>query len=621
MRKSRNTESRPLHSNSVFDRSKPVELVYVAVCASIYLVMSFILRYSSEGLFNQLSFFGIKLHNYVYEGIIAQIQVLACVYLAVNTMYRGYIAVILLNVYGIIYATGGIIFSGVQNPLPGITMYIGTILIVTAIYNYKNRLNKSIYELSRQKEEITSLYEEISVSQDKLSHQNEQLIKYNRIMMDNEKQLEQMAYYDTLTGLPNRKMIIEELEKYIQLSYKNRNNFAFVFIDLDNFKEINDMMGHYVGDIILKAVVGRCMLKIHGDDILGRIGGDEFALIIRRNLSREEIVTYIESIKDFLSEVIMYETKEIYISASFGISFYPADGDNSVDLLKCADMAMYSVKYSGKKGISFFSQAMQDALMRRVQLENGLKLALLNDELYMVFQPQYYCEPHKIRGFEALARWRSGELGEVSPSEFIPLAEKSGLIVEIGEWILKTALQKMNCLKAAGYADIVLSVNISVVQIIHPSFVKMVKKVLDETGFDPGSLEVEITESILISYPKKVTDALNQLRSMGIRIALDDFGTGYASLKYLQILPLDTLKIDKSFIEKVGSSETENHIINAVITLAHEQQTTIVAEGVENQTQLEYLKQQKCDCLQGFLLSKPLEFENLTRLPEFLHIS
>ena len=376
-------------------------------------------------------------------------------------------------------------------------------------------------------------------------------------------------------------------------------------------------MGHYVGDIILKAVVGRCMLRIHCDDILGRIGGDEFALIIRRDLSRDEIISYIEAIKDSVSEVIMYETKEIYINASFGISLYPADGENSADLLKCADMAMYSVKYFGKNGMRFFSLTMQDALMRKVQLENGLKFALVNNEIYTVFQPQYYCEPHKIRGFEALARWRSGELGEVTPSEFIPLAEKTGLIVEIGEWILKSAMQKFKDFMAADHPDIVLSVNISVVQIIQPSFVNMVKRVFKETGFDPGSLEVEITESVLISYPERVIDALNQLKAMGIRIALDDFGTGYASLKYLQILPIDTLKIDKSFIEKLGLTDTENHIINAILTLAREQRTTVIAEGVESQTQLEYLKQRRCDCVQGFLLSKPLNFEKLAGLPEF----
>ena len=216
----RNTEGRPIISNRLCDRSKPVELGYITVCASIYIVMSFALRYSSEGLFNQFSFFGIKLDSYVYNGIMAQVQVLACVYLVVNTMYRGYIAAILLNTYGIVFSIGGIIFGRSQGALPGITAYIGTILIATAIYNFKNSLNKSISKLSEQKEELTSLYEEISVSQDKLSHQNEQLLKYNRIMMDNEKQLEQMAYYDTLTGLPNRKMIIEELEKHIKLSDK-----------------------------------------------------------------------------------------------------------------------------------------------------------------------------------------------------------------------------------------------------------------------------------------------------------------------------------------------------------------------------------------------------------------
>jgi diguanylate cyclase (GGDEF)-like protein len=616
MQKSINTESRPVSEKKLYYGKISAEMVHIIVCASIYLVMSAALRFSSRAI-GDLKLFGFPLHNYIISGIMAQVQVLACVYLVVNTMYRGYIAAVLLNIYGIVFSTAGMILSGSQDPLPGIIAYIGTMLTITAIYKYKNRLNKSIFELSEQKEELTSLYEEISVSQDKLSHQNEQLLKYNRIMEDNEKQLEQMAYYDTLTGLPNRKMIIEELEKQIRSSWKSGENFAFVFIDLDNFKEINDMLGHYVGDIILKAVVGRCMLRIHEDDLLGRLGGDEFALIIRRGLRREDILSYVGALKDCVSEAVMYETKEIYINASFGISSYPENGDNTADLLKCADMAMYSVKYSGKNGIRFFCKSMQDALLRRVQLENGLKAALANNELYLVFQPQYYCEPQTIRGFETLARWRSEELGLIGPAEFIPIAEKTGFIVEMGEWILRTAMKSFVGLWTSGYPETILTVNISVVQLIQPSFVKMVKRVLGETGFDAGSLEVEVTESILIAHPEKVIDALNQLKAMGIRIALDDFGTGYASLKYIQILPIDTLKIDKSFIEKVGSSDTENNIISAVITLAHEQHITVLAEGVENQTQLGYLNKLKCDSVQGFLLSKPLEFSQLACLPEF----
>lgn len=616
MRKSRNTESRPVSEKKLQNEKISTEMVRIIICVSIYLLMSAALRFSSMAI-GDFKLFGFPLHNYVISGIMAQVQVLACVYLVVNTMYRGYVAAILLNTYGIVFSTAGLILSGSQDPLPGIIAYIGTMLTVTAIYKYKNRLNKSIFELSEQKEELTSLYEEISVSQDKLSHQNEQLIKYNRIMEDNEKQLEQMAYYDTLTSLPNRKMIIEELENQIRSSGESGGSFTFVFIDLDNFKEINDMLGHYVGDIILKAVVGRCMLRIHKDDLMGRLGGDEFALIIRRGLSREDVLSYVGVIKECVSEAVIYETKEIYINASFGISSYPEDGDNSVDILKCADMAMYSVKYSGKNGMRFFNKSMQDALLRRVQLENGLKAALAGNELYLVFQPQYHCEPQGIRGFETLARWRSEELGAISPAEFIPIAEKTGLIIEMGEWILRTAMKSFVELLALSHPESVLTVNISVVQIIQPSFVKMVKSILDETGFDAGSLEVEVTESILISHPEKVIDALNQLKAMGIRIALDDFGTGYASLKYIQILPIDTLKIDKSFIEKVGSSDTENNIISAVITLAHEQHIAVLAEGVENSTQLEYLKKLKCDSVQGFLLSKPLEYSQLACLPEF----
>ncbi|HEY8349047.1 MAG TPA: bifunctional diguanylate cyclase/phosphodiesterase [Clostridia bacterium] len=551
---------------------------------------------------------------YIFSGFAVQAQVLVNTYLSIKTMKKGFIAVVLLNILGICFAgIGSVIMSGQMAALPGVVTYFSSTVISTVLYYYKKGLRDNIQRLTEQRDEITSLYREISASKEKLSQQNEQLKWYNKVMKENEKKLERLAYYDPLTGLPNRKMIIQKLDMLIHYSERSQEGFALVYIDIDNFKEINDLMGHHIGDMLLKEVTKRWKVRLNKKDVLGRMEGDEFAIIIRRELSDEDLLRYVESFRDAISDVFSYGMKELRIEASFGISVYPKDGRTTEDLLKHAGMAQAYVKASGKKGIEFFRHEMQKNMIERVQLEDGLKSAILNRELFVVFQPQYSCETQKIRGFEALVRWRSKKLGMVSPATFIPIAEETGLIIDIGEWILRTVINKFIKVKAAN-RDYILTINISVVQIIQPSFVSMVKKILDETGFDGSRLEFEITESVFISYPEKVINTLKQLKEMGISIALDDFGTGYASLKYLQMLPIDTLKIDRTFVSGIGEMESGNQIVGSIIALAHSLGILVVAEGVENMDQMNYLKEQKCDCVQGFLLSMPLEGDQVDQL-------
>lgn len=576
MQAGRNTENGPIDIIKPICYSSSVEWIRIIICVLFYISALAILRFISGDDVNQLVIFGIAFSTYVFSGVLAQIQVLASVYLAVNTMARGYFTAILLNVFGIAFAIIGIIISKTQNALPGIFTYLGTIIVVTIIYEYRMRLNNS-----------------------------------NNIMKDNEKQLLHMAHFDSLTGLPNRNMIIEELDALIPESAKSKSSFSFVFIDLDNFKEINDLMGHYIGDIILKAVVDRWSLHIHSSDVLGRLGGDEFSLIIRRDMSRDDIYSYVESIKNSMSAAFVYQEKEFFVNASFGICVYPQDGDSSTELLKKSDITMYNVKNLGKNGIKFFCQTMQNRMQEKILLESGLKSAIANNELYIEYQPQYYSRIKQIRGFEALARWKSPELGQVSPSVFIPAAEDSGQIINIGEWILTKVLKKFRSIQQTSGNDYIVSVNISVVQIVHPSFVDTVRRILNETGFDGRYLELELTESVFISNPGSVIEVLNRLKKMGIRIALDDFGTGYASLKNLQMLPIDTLKIDKSFIDSIGYQKNEDKLVSAIISIIHEYQVTVVAEGVENEIQLDYLTEKGCDCIQGFLLSRPIGEEQL----------
>lgn len=613
MRISRNTDVQPTDIYMT-DKSSTSEWLLTAVCSAIYIALILFQKDISRHDVEQLKLFGMSLNNYVFKGIVSQAQTLCSVYLIISIKKKGLIASILLNLAAICSSLYSILITGGLDPLPGTITYFGTIIVCIVIYYYKKGLFSYFDKLSEQKEEITSLYEEISASQNELSKQNEQLVKYNRLMNENKKQLEYMAFYDTLTGLPNRKMIIKRLEMLIHYSGINSTGFSFIFIDIDNFKEVNDLMGHQIGDRILQIIAERLKRGLDEKDVAGRLGGDEFAVIVRRELSREEILKYADSFKTAIAEVCRCDNKEFYINASIGISIFPVDGETAEDLLKNADIAMQSIKKTGKNGISFFCSEMQVSLLKRSRIESGLKTAIINKELYLVFQPQYFCDTGRIRGFEALCRWNSESLGHVSPSQFIPIAEETGLIIEIGEWILTTVLRRFREMQASSRMDFKLTINISVVQIVQPSFVKMVEKVLQETEFDSRYLEFEITESVLISYPEKVIETLNQLREMGISIALDDFGTGYASLKYLQMLPIDTLKIDRTFVSRIGETDHGNQIIGSIIWLAHSLGITVIAEGVENAEQLEYLKKQNCDCLQGYLLSRPLEEDQFNRL-------
>ena len=609
----RNTDLRPtgIDTDSI---SVSNEWIPIILCSAVNIALLTLLlnTYTNKQL--QLSLFGLTIDYYIFGGFAVQAQVLVNTYLSIKTMKKGFIAVVLLNVLGICFAgIGGVLIAGQVTALPGVVTYFSSTVISTVLYYFKKGLRDNIQRLTEQRDEITSLYREISASKEKLSQQNEQLKWYNKVMKENEKKLERLAYYDPLTGLPNRKMIIQKLDMLIHYSERTQAGFALVYIDIDNFKEINDLMGHHIGDMLLKEVTKRWKLRLNRSDVLGRMEGDEFAIIIRREMSSEDLLRYVESFRDAISDVFSYGMKELRIEASFGISVYPKDGRTTEDLLKHAGMAQAYVKASGKKGIEFFRHEMQKNMIERVQLEDGLKSAIMNRELYVVFQPQYSCETQQIRGFETLVRWRSKKLGMVSPATFIPIAEETGLIIDIGEWILRTVINKFIKAKAAS-RDYKLTINISVVQIIQPSFVSMVKKILDETGFDGGRLEFEITESVFISYPEKVINTLKQLKETGISIALDDFGTGYASLKYIQMLPIDTLKIDRTFVSGIGEMESGNQIVGSIIALAHSLGILVVAEGVENMDQMNYLKEQKCDCVQGFLLSMPLEGDQVDRL-------
>lgn len=430
---------------------------------------------------------------------------------------------------------------------------------------------------------------------------------YTSISKENEKILHKLVYFDSLTGLPNRKMVLDEVERLIYQAHVDK--FYLIYFDLDDFKKVNETAGYCIGDEILLNVSSKWEDIKNEKDILGHLGGDEFALLIMEDMDREDLMEYIERFRLVLDEPISLFGKEYLVTASFGIAEYPCDGKDGIELLRSSFIAMNTAKDSGKNYVQFYTYEMQLEILKRLQIENGLLYSIKNDEMYMVYQPMYHCDNRTLRGFEALARWKYPGIGSINPAQFIPIAEETGMIVDLGKWIIKEVITKFMGFQRTYKINTIVSINISVVQMIEPSFVSMIKEVLEETGFDGRYLELEITESVLISYPEHIIEIITQLRAMGIRIALDDFGTGYASLNYLQMLPIDILKIDKSFIDKIDKKDTMNHIIKYIVNLAHQLGVEVVAEGVEYEEQLNFLNAIGCDYIQGFLLSKPIEEE------------
>jgi len=415
-----------------------------------------------------------------------------------------------------------------------------------------------------------------------------------------------MAYYDSLTGLPNRKMILETIEMQIESSKFNKTKFYVVYIDVDAFKKVNDTMGHHVGDDFLVFVAKNLKGLINKKDVLGRLGGDEFALIIRRDIEKSEVKAEVERIKNVFQIPFIIRNIEIILTASFGVSVYPEDGGNVGKLLKNADMSMYKAKDLGKNNIQFFDRVMLDAFMEDTRLENLLLKAMENKEFFLVFQPQYDSDVKKIRGFEALLRWNSKELGMISPIKFIPKAEETRFIIPLGNWVLRTACEKYKEFKKIYNEDFIMSVNISMIQLNEENFTIDVKKILEETKMNPSDLELEITESVATEIMDNVTSKLKELKELGVRVALDDFGTGYSSLSHLKSLPIDILKIDKSFIDDINEEMQGVHIVKDIISLVHNLRIKIVVEGIEQTSQLNVLKKYGCDFVQGFLLSFPL---------------
>jgi len=428
--------------------------------------------------------------------------------------------------------------------------------------------------------------------------------------------LDYQAHHDALTGLPNRVLFNDRLEQAIERAKRRQTNIALLFIDLDHFKEINDSLGHDVGDMILKTVSKRIKEIVRDKDTVSRLGGDEF-IVILEDLSQSEDASLIaDKILDSLSKAVIVDENILYVSCSIGISIYPDDGISIQDLLKFADSAMYKAKSEGRNNYQYYNSSMTELAFERVVMEASLRAALENEEFVVFYQPQINGITNQIIGMEALVRWQHPTMGLVSPVKFIPLAESTGLIVELDRYVMKTAMKQLAAWYKAGYNPGVLAMNLAVKQLKKDDFIQMLQNLIEETACKAEWLELEVTEGQIMTNPDEAIKVLKQISDLGVELAIDDFGTGYSSLAYLKRLPIDKLKIDQAFVHGLPDDEEDAGIAKAVIALAHSLNLKIIAEGVETQEQKEFLVANGCENIQGYFYSKPITAEKFEALFE-----
>ncbi len=427
-----------------------------------------------------------------------------------------------------------------------------------------------------------------------------------------ENKLYEMAYKDHLTGLPNRMSLYENLGK--SLDKYPFTNMALLFIDLDNFKYINDTLGHFCGDLLIKEIGGRLSSMFTGNNVVHRLGGDEFIVCLYNYVNLDEVEQCAVKIIHSFKEPFDVGNSIFHTTVSIGTALFPEHGISADELLKCADIAMYKAKEAGKNRFVFYSPSMNKAVNERMIIERHLRAALEKNEFLIYYQPQLDIKTNKISGFEALIRWQSQELGLVSPQKFIKVAEDTHLIIPFGEWVLRNACLFIKSLHKQGYTDLTMSVNISMLQLLQEDFVNRVIQVIEFVDLDPQFLELEITESILMESYEAIGRKLEQLRAKGVKIALDDFGQGYSSLSYLKRLPITTLKIDKVFVDDISEENSEKSMADMIVMIGRKMGLTVLAEGVETQEQLEYLKKHDCHKIQGYFYSKPLSQDEAEQL-------
>ena len=435
-----------------------------------------------------------------------------------------------------------------------------------------------------------------------------------------EKEISYYAYYDTLTKLPNRRLFLDQFEASLSMARRRDEKVSLLFIDLDHFKNINDSYGHHVGDQVLTQTASRIKNSVRMSDVISvgiddsqnkvaRLAGDEFTVLLCEVNAVDNVVTIAQRVLDSLSQPFILDSHTVYITATVGIALYPDDSDNVQELLQNADVAMYHAKESGRNNYQFFSEELNVYHKNRLSIENDLRSALFNNELVIYYQPQFNGEDKEIIGFEALLRWNHPTKGLLSPDKFMSIAESSGLIVPIGAWVLEEACKQAHEWSQKSTKSYRMAVNLSALQFSHKNLSEQVLSALEVSGLDPSLLELEITESAIIQNVNETLKLLVSLKSLGINLAIDDFGTGYSSLSYLKKFPIDTLKVDKSFVDEIVTNKKDAAIAQTILQLANNLGLLSVAEGVETKEQVEGLTNMGCTQFQGFFFSKPLPVE------------
>jgi len=428
-----------------------------------------------------------------------------------------------------------------------------------------------------------------------------------------EETIKHQAFHDILTGLPNRLLFLDHLVLALKQASRDHHMVAVMYLDLDNFKEINDSLGHASGDELLTAVAQRLKTCLRDSDTIARLGGDEYCILLSKTDSEDDITVIAKKTILAFRQPFVIDDHTIHTSTSIGISLYPSDGNDPEALIKNADMAMYNAKKRGKNNCQFYNPAMNTRALERMKLTNSMRRGIKSGELVLHYQPQVSLDTGKVRYAEALVRWQNPETGMLAPMQFIPLAEESGLISEIDEWVLRTACAQNREWQKAGYSEICVMVNLSPRHFQRPDFMETVSDILEETGLPSQSLGIEITERTVMKDIELTIPSLTKLSKTGVRFCIDDFGVGYSSLNYLKKLPVQMLKIDKSFILGLSSDPDYKTITNAIINLAHSLKLKVVAEGVENEDQLAFLQILRCDEAQGFHFSRPVPADEFVR--------
>ncbi len=492
-------------------------------------------------------------------------------------------------------------------------IYIGIPIIVNKKHIATIFLNPIFFKEDCNKSDYVGKLSKFELINNKYSIVSKKNIKkiinffYNEFMVLTKlefkyKKVEKIAYYDRLTELYNFNYFMKKIEKQIKMY--SQSSFSIFQIELNNFKSINDIFGYEYGDKLLKRI-GNTLKKLD-IGIVSRMGGDGFLLLKQKIDGGIELKDLAQHIVDTISGLWSFDGNEVLVSVNIGITIFPRDGGEAAKLIRNVDIALNRAKLIGKNTYILFEKYMYDEILRKTELERGLRKAIKDNEFILYYQPQVDMRTRRVVGFEALIRWNSSKFGWIMPMEFISLAEETGLIVPIGEWVLKTACRQNKLWKNRGYSYDFISINVSTIQLKNDNFINTVRNVLEETGLKPEYLEIEITESVMMESFDWSLRVITELKNMGVRVALDDFGSGYSSLNYLKSIPINTLKIDKTFIDGICKGAYENIITGEIIKLAHKMKLEVVAEGVEMEEQIRYLEEENCNKIQGYYFGKPM---------------